>query len=92
MEHVLITGGSRGIGAAAVRAFSKEGFDISFFYEKNHTAAHAVAAETGARAICCDVADGQAVADAFRATGFTPAPALTVQAQERNAVSRAMEF
>ena len=34
----------------------------------------------------------EAVADAFRATGFTPAPALTVQAQERNAVSRAMEF
>ena len=34
----------------------------------------------------------EAVADAFRATGVTPAPALTVQAQERNAVSRAMEF
>lgn len=34
----------------------------------------------------------EAVADAFRAKGFTPAPALTVQAQERNAVSRAMEF
>lgn len=61
MEHVLITGGSRGIGAAAVRAFSKDGFDVSFFYEKNHTAAHAVAAETGARAICCDVADMDAV-------------------------------
>ncbi|MGM9553731.1 MAG: SDR family oxidoreductase [Faecousia sp.] len=61
MEHVLITGGSRGIGAAAVRAFSKEGFDVSFFYEKNQTAAHTVAAETGARAICCDVADMEAV-------------------------------
>lgn len=61
MEHVLITGGSRGIGAAAVRAFSKEGFDVSFFYEKNHTAAHTVAAETGTRAICCDVADMEAV-------------------------------
>lgn len=61
MEHVLITGGSRGIGAAAVRAFSKEGFDVSFFYEKNQTAAQTVAAETGARAICCDVADMEAV-------------------------------
>ncbi|MGN1307501.1 MAG: SDR family oxidoreductase [Faecousia sp.] len=61
MEHVLITGGSRGIGAAAVRAFSKEGFDVSFFYEKNQTAAQTVSAETGARAICCDVADAAAV-------------------------------
>ena len=61
MEHVLITGGSRGIGAAAVRAFSAEGFEVSFFYEKNHTAAYAVSAETGARAICCDVADAAAV-------------------------------
>lgn len=61
MEHVLITGGSRGIGAAAVRAFSAEGFEVSFFYEKNHTAAQSVTAETGARAIRCDVADGEAV-------------------------------
>lgn len=61
MEHVLITGGSRGIGAAAVRAFSKEGFAVSFFYAKNHAAAQAVSAETGARAICCDVADAAAV-------------------------------
>ena len=61
MEHVLITGGSRGIGAAAVRAFSAEGFEVSFFYAKNHAAAQAVSAETGARAICCDVADMAAV-------------------------------
>lgn len=61
MEHVLITGGSRGIGAAAVRAFSAEGFEVSFFYAKNHAAAQAVSAETGASAICCDVADMEAV-------------------------------
>ena len=61
MEHVLITGGSRGIGAAAVRAFSAEGFEVSFFYAKNHAAAQTVSAETGARAICCDVADTAAV-------------------------------
>lgn len=61
MEHVLITGGSRGIGAAAVRAFAAEGFEVSFFYEKNHEAAQAVSGETGARAVCCDVADGDAV-------------------------------
>mgnify|MGYP002508905607 CR=1 FL=1 len=34
MKHVLITGGSRGIGAEAVRAFAKEGYAVSFFYHK----------------------------------------------------------
>ena len=66
MEHVLITGGSRGIGAAAVRAFSKEGFAVSFLYEKNHAAAQTVCEETGARALCCDIADGEAVRAAVR--------------------------
>ena len=32
--NVLITGGSRGIGAAAVRAFSARGDRVAFFYEK----------------------------------------------------------
>lgn len=60
MKQVLITGGSRGIGAAAVRAFSAD-CAVTFFYEKNHEAASAVARETGARAVCCDVADADAV-------------------------------
>ena len=58
MRHALITGGSRGIGAAAVRAFTAAGYAVSFFYEKND------AAETGAEAVRCDVADAQAVLDA----------------------------
>ena len=61
MEHVLITGGSRGIGAASVCAFTRAGCAVSFLYEKNHAAAQAVSAETGAKAICCDVADSTAV-------------------------------
>lgn len=61
MKHVLITGGSRGIGAAAVRAFAAEGYAVSFLYEKAHEAARLVAEESGARAVCCDVADGSAV-------------------------------
>lgn len=64
MEHVLITGGSRGIGAATVRKFAAEGCKVSFFYEKNHAAARTISAETGARAICCDVADSSAVGTA----------------------------
>ena len=65
--HVLITGGSRGIGAATVRRFAAAGCRVSFFYEKNDEAAFAVAAETGAEAIRCDVADSEAVLRAVAA-------------------------
>ena len=69
MQTVVITGGSRGIGAAAVEAFSARGDRVYFLYEKNHAAAGAVAARTGATAICCDVADGAAVRSAFEKIG-----------------------
>ena len=65
MATVVITGGSRGIGAAAVRLFTAQGNRVYFLYEKNHAAAKAVAEETGAEAVCCDVADGEAVKAAF---------------------------
>lgn len=66
MAHVVITGGSRGIGAAAVALFAARGDKVFFLYEKNHAAAQEVAARTGATAICCDVADREAVTQAFR--------------------------
>ena len=69
MITTVITGGSRGIGAAAVRQFAKAGHRVFFLYEKNHEAARAVAEETGATAICCDVADGEAVNKVFRQIG-----------------------
>ena len=69
MSTVVITGGSRGIGAAAVRLFAEKGHRVYFLYEKNHNAAQAVAQATGATAICCDVANRQAVADAFSQIG-----------------------
>ncbi len=65
MSTVVITGGSRGIGAAAVEAFAARGHKVFFLYEKNHDAAAAVAAKTGATPICCDVADSAAVRAAF---------------------------
>lgn len=65
MANVVITGGSRGIGAAAVERFAARGDRVWFLYEKNHEAAKAVAARTGATAICCDVADGAQVKAAF---------------------------
>lgn len=63
--NVVITGGSRGIGAEAVRQFAERGDKVYFLYEKEHSRAETVARETGATAICCDVADGQAVKNAF---------------------------
>ena len=65
----VITGGSRGIGAAAVELFAKRGDRVFFLYEKEHEAARAVAAKTGATAICCDVADAQGVKAAFSQIG-----------------------
>ena len=69
MSTVLITGGSRGIGAAAVEFFARRGDRVAFLYEKEHAAAEAVAAKTGARAICCDVADWEAVRTAVASVG-----------------------
>ena len=69
MKNVVITGGSRGIGAAAVELFAARGDRVYFLYEKNHEAAKAVADKTGAIPICCDVADGRAVQEAFAQIG-----------------------
>ena len=69
MSTVVITGGSRGIGAAAVERFASRGHKVFFLYEKNHEAAEEVAKKTGATAICCDVADGKAVKAAFAQIG-----------------------
>ena len=69
MQTVVITGGSRGIGAAAVKAFCDRGDKVYFLYEKNHDAAKAVAAATGATPLCCDVSDTAAVRQAFGQIG-----------------------
>ena len=65
MQAVLITGGSRGIGAATVREFAARGDRVYFLYEKEHSCAQKVAEETGATPICCDVADKKQVEKAF---------------------------
>jgi len=65
MQNVLITGGSRGIGAAAVRLFAARGDRVRFLYARSEEASAALARETGAEAVRCDVADEQAVARAF---------------------------
>ena len=69
MANVVITGGSRGIGAAAVERFAARGDRVWFFYTANEEAARAVEEKTGARAIRCDVSDGASVRAAFAAIG-----------------------
>ena len=65
MQKILISGGSRGIGAALVRAFAKDGARVAFLYRESHEAATALAAQTRAVAICCDVSDPVAVETAM---------------------------
>ena len=54
-QTVWITGGSRGIGAACVRAFAQAGWRRAFSYLKSGDAAEKLAAETGALAVQADM-------------------------------------
>lgn len=56
---VLITGGSRGIGEACVRAFCQRGDSVAFLYRTNHERAKALSLETGAIAIATDLSNAE---------------------------------
>ena len=64
-KSVFITGGSKGIGAACVELFSKNGFAVAFVYGKDNKAAHKLAAKTSALAIKADVSDVEQIEKAF---------------------------
>lgn len=64
-KNILITGGSRGIGAFAVRRFAAMGATVAFLYNKSQDAAFALSKETGALAVRCDVANPKAVESAM---------------------------
>lgn len=66
MKKVLITGGSRGIGAACVRQFASRGDFVSFIYNNSEDAARRIAEETGAFAVRADVSDSCALSTAIR--------------------------
>ncbi len=66
-RNVVITGGARGIGAAAVRRFAAGGDRVFFLYEKRTAEAEALAKETGAVALQADVASEASVRAAFAA-------------------------
>ncbi len=63
---VLITGGSRGIGEACVRAFCQRGDCVAFLYRSNHERAHKLALETGAIAIAADISNATAATAATK--------------------------
>ena len=66
MRNVVITGGSRGIGAGLAEEFSKNGDRVYIIYEKNDLSANEIAKKTGATAIKADIsneADVKAAAD-----------------------------
>ena len=56
----LVTGGTRGIGAAISRALMAEGYRVAATYAGNDAAAEAFTAETGVRAFKWNVADHDA--------------------------------
>lgn len=66
MKKILITGGSRGIGAACVRRFAENGDKVVFLYNKSEEQAAALAGETGALAIRCDVSDVESLKAAVK--------------------------
>lgn len=60
MSNVLITGASRGIGAAAARLFAQEGWDVAVNYNKSREEARVLAVELSGRRVIpiqADVAD-----------------------------------
>ena len=68
-KSALITGSSRGIGAAVARKLAQDGWDVVINYKESEDKALALAAELGCRAIRADVSDPEAVQAMFREIG-----------------------
>ena len=69
---ILITGGSRGVGAATARLAAAQGYDVAISYVSNEAAAQAVVADVRAQgrralALCADSADPEQVVRLFAA-------------------------
>lgn len=65
MKNILITGGSRGIGADMVRLFSEKGHSVAFTYKNSEEKALYLASETNSLAICADNANEKEVLSAI---------------------------
>jgi NAD(P)-dependent dehydrogenase (short-subunit alcohol dehydrogenase family) len=67
MTVAVVTGGSRGIGAAIVHVLASAGHDVVLSYREDEKAARAVADETGAVVVRADVASEDDVVALFAA-------------------------
>src|SRR5271168_4126240 len=72
----LITGGSRGIGAATVRMFRQAGARVAFSYQSAAATADALAAECGGTEDCVAIQQDLATADDGRALVASAVEAL----------------
>ena len=69
MRKALVTGGSRGIGAAACRALARDGWQVYINYNESEDKALALAGEIGGVAVWADVSDRAAVEAMFAQIG-----------------------
>lgn len=69
MKKALVTGSSRGIGAATARALAERGWRVTVNYLNSREKGEALAAELGTEAICCDVSDSAQVREMFERIG-----------------------
>ena len=65
-KKILISGGSRGIGAATVRYFAERGDKVAFIYRNADEDARKLAEDTNAFTVKADVSDAQSAISAFR--------------------------
>lgn len=88
VKRVLVTGGSRGIGAAIGRALAAEGWQVLVHCHRSRGAAEALAEEIGGRVLQADLADSGETEAMLRAAGELDAlvccagVALTAQIQD----------
>ena len=68
-KTALVTGSSRGIGAATARRLAADGWSVTIHYNRSESAARTIAAELGAPAIQADVTDPDQVSALFAAAG-----------------------
>lgn len=67
--NALITGASRGIGAACAKALSSAGYDVIINYNSSEAAALTLADKLHAKAVRADVSDAAQVKDMFEQIG-----------------------
>jgi len=69
VRKALVTGGSRGIGAASCRALARDGWQVYINYNQSRDRAEALAAEIGGTAVWADVSREDAVRAMFDVVG-----------------------